>query len=92
MTFPSILLGLVIALLLGAVYHVVRDGSGWRLLLYLGVSILGFAVGQIVGMWRGWNIFMLGSLNLGMGIIGSALFLVAGEWLGRIDVKKESSV
>jgi hypothetical protein len=35
---------------------------------------------------------MLGSLNLGMGSVGSLLVLVAGEWLSKIDVKKESSV
>ena len=92
MTLPSILFGIVIALLIGTLYHFLRDGGGWRLLLYLGLSIFGFAVGQLLGTWRGWNLFMLGSLNLGMGIVGSILFLAGGEWLSRIDVNKKSSV
>lgn len=92
MTLPSILFGVVIALLVGALYHFLRDGGGWRLLLYLGLSILGFAVGQLLGAWRGWNYFMFGSLNLGMGVAGSILFLVGGEWLSRTDVNRKSSV
>ena len=92
MTLPSILFGVVIALLVGALYHFLRDGGGWRLLLYLGLSILGFAAGQLIGVWRGWYFFMLGSLNLGLGIAGSILFLIGGEWLGRTDVNTKSSV
>ncbi len=92
MTFPTIIFGLVVALLYGAFYHLVRGGGGWRLMLFFGLSILGFAIGQVIGMWQDWKFFMLGSLNLGMGSVGSALVLVAGEWLSRIDVKKESGV
>ena len=86
MTFPTLLLALLIALLCGALFHIVRGGSGWRLLLYLGLSTLGFTVGQLVGMWRGWDLFMFGSLDIGMGVIGSAAILALGEWLGRIQM------
>lgn len=92
MTLPAILFGLIIALLIGALYHLVRGGGGWRLLMYLALSSLGFAAGQLIGAWRGWSILMVGSLNLGMGVIGSALFIAAGEWLSRAEVKKESRV
>jgi hypothetical protein len=92
MTFPSILFAAAVALLVGALYHFLRDGGGWRLLLYLGVSILGFAGGQLVGAWRGWHFFMFGPLNLGMGIAGSIVFLIGSEWLGRIDASRKSSV
>jgi hypothetical protein len=33
---------------------------------------------------------MVGSLNLGMAIPGSILFLIGGEWLSRIEVKSKS--
>ena len=85
MTLPTLLLALLIALLCGAVFHLVLGGSGWRLLLYLGLSILGFAIGQWVGIWRGWGLFMFGSLDIGMGVIGSAAVLAFGEWLSRIQ-------
>lgn len=81
MTLPAILLSLLIALLIGALYHLTRGGGGWRLMAYLWFSIMGFAAGYLVGAWLGWSLFPLGPLNLGMSGIGSILFLVAGEWL-----------
>jgi uncharacterized membrane protein YeaQ/YmgE (transglycosylase-associated protein family) len=92
MTIPSLLFAILIALLCGALFHILRGGSGWRLLLYLGLSTLGFTVGQWLSAARGWHLFMFGVLDIGMGLIGSLVFLVAGEWLSRIETSKESSV
>jgi len=92
MTIPTLLLALLIAILFGALYHFVRGGGGWRLLLYFGVSILGFAAGQWISAWRGWTLYKFGSLDIGLGLIGSLLFLMLGEWLSRIETKQESSV
>ena len=92
MTLPTLLLALLITLLCGALFHILRGGSGWRLLLYLGLSTLGFALGQWISMWRGWNLFMFGALDIGMGVIGSVAILMLGEWLSRIEVQKESGV
>lgn len=84
LTLPVIVLGFVIAMLLGALYHGIRGGGGWRLLFFLGLSILGFTVGHFLGAWLGWNFLLIGSLNLGMAIIGDILFLVIGDWLIRL--------
>lgn len=92
MTFPSLLLALVIALSLGAAYHLMRGGSGWRLILYLGLSAAGFAAGHLIGTWRGWMFLMLGSINLGMGAFGSVMFLLAGDWLRKLEARRKSSV
>ncbi len=92
MTLPNFLLGFLIALLYGALYHFVRGGNGWRLLLFFGLSVLGFAVAQLIGMWREWYLFTIGSLNLGMGTIGSLLFLIGGEWLSQIEVNQKTGV
>ncbi len=86
MTFPTLLLALLIALLYGALYHLIRDGSLWRLLLYFGLSSVGFAVGHLIGVWRGWVFIPLGSLNLGLSSLGSILVLLFGDWLSRIEV------
>ena len=83
MTLPSLLLALLIALLFGVLYYVIRGGSGWVFLFFLGLSVAGFAVGELIGMWRGWAFFVLGSINIGMGILGSALFLGVGDWLSH---------
>jgi hypothetical protein len=92
MTIPTLLFALLITLLCGVLFHILRGGSGWRLLLYLGLSVAGFAVGQWISSARGWHLLMFGALDIGMGVIGSIVFLVLGEWLSLIETKKESGV
>jgi len=92
MTLPTLLLAVFIALLYGALYHLFRGGGFWRLLLYLGLSLLGFGLGHWVGIWRGWTLLPLGSLNLGMCSAGSVIILILGDWLSRIEVGRESKV
>jgi hypothetical protein len=92
MTIPTLLFALLIAFLCGVLFHILRGGNGWRLLLYFGLSTLGFAVGQWISAARGWHLLMFGALDIGMGVIGSAVFLALGEWLSRIETKNESGV
>jgi len=84
MTLPAILFGLVVAFTAGALFHVIRGGSGLRLLLNLVFSALGFALGQAAGMWLGVVLYQLGVLDIGMGAAGSVVLLVIGDWLSRI--------
>ena len=81
MTIPSLLFALLIALALGALYHFIRGGDWSHLLAYLVMSVIGFAVGHFVGLWRGWVFFPFGPLNLGMEIAGALVFLALGDWL-----------
>ena len=81
MTIPSLLFALLIALLLGALYHLIRGGDAAHLFTYLVMSVLGFAAGHFVGLWRGWVLFQFGPLNLGPEIVGALVFLALGDWL-----------
>ena len=92
MTFPSLLFALLVASFYGLLYHLIRDGGFWRLLLYLVLSITGFAIGHYIGLWRGWLFLPLGSLNIGMSSAGSLLILILGDWLSRIDGSPKSKV
>jgi hypothetical protein len=92
MTLPSLLLALLVALAYGALYHLIRGGGFWRLMYYLGLSIGGFAAGHFIGVWRGWQVFPLGSVNLGLSSFGSLLALLLGDWLGRDEPDRESTV
>jgi len=92
MTLPAILFSLLIALLYGAVYHLVRDGGFWRLLLFLFLSVCGFALGHLIGLWRGWVWIPLGTINLGLSMAGSLLLLLLGDWLSHFEVNRESKV
>ena len=92
MTLPAILFSLLIALLYGAVYHLIRGGGFWRLVLYCLLSIFGFAIGYLVGIWRGWVWIPLGTINFGVCTIGSLVFLLLGDWLSRFEVGLETKV
>ena len=48
MTIPSLALGLVIALLIGTLFHLFLGGGLGRLFLYLIFSLIGSAAGQYV--------------------------------------------
>jgi hypothetical protein len=84
MSLPSILLGLLLALLIGALFHVFLDGGGARLIFYLVLSLSGAAAGQWIGDLRGIMVFPIGPLNLGLLMAGSLLFLGAGHWLSQV--------
>ena len=92
MTLPTFLLALLIALLIGAVYHLFRGGGLGMLLLYLGLSALGFGAGHLISLWLGWDFYPLGEINLGLASVGSLVILVIGDWLSRIENRPESKV
>jgi hypothetical protein len=85
MTLPALLFALLIAFFYGALYHLLRGGGFWRLLFYLGLSALGFAMGHLFGLWRGWIFIPFGLLNLGVSSMGSLILLVTGDWLSRLE-------
>ena len=89
MTMPSLVFGFLVASLYGALFHLFRGGSLARLFLYLIFSWIGFAIGQLVGDWRNWILFPIGTLNLGMATIGSIVFLVAGYWFSLVRVRTD---
>jgi hypothetical protein len=92
MTFPTLLFALLVAVFYGVLYHLIRNGGFWRLVLYLVLSIAGFAIGHFIGIWRGWLFIPLGSLNIGMSSIGSLFVLIVGDWLSRIEASPKSKV
>lgn len=81
MTIPNLLFGLIIALLIGVLFHAIRGGNGWRMLIYIGLSIVGFFLAQWVGGVFAWGLYPFGVLDAGLGVIGSVLFLLLGGWL-----------
>jgi uncharacterized membrane protein YeaQ/YmgE (transglycosylase-associated protein family) len=85
MSTATLLLGLVISILLGALFHLWRGGKAGRLLLYLTLSIIGFWIGQWAGNLLNWNFDKLGQLHLAFGILGSLILLFLGYWLSLID-------
>lgn len=87
MTFPALLFALLVALFYGALYHLIRGGGFWRLLLCFSLSTSGFLLGHLIGIWRDWTFVPLGALNLGLSSLGSVMLLVLGDWLSRIEAR-----
>jgi hypothetical protein len=87
MSLPTILFGLLISTLYGAVFHLWKDGGLGRLFLYLILGWAGFWLGQFLAARMGWTFASLGSLHLGLATAGSALFLAVGYWLSLVQIE-----
>lgn len=87
MTFPGILLGVVIASLIGSLYHLWRGGSLGRFFLYLVLANAGFWGGQIIASSTQIEMLPLGALQLGFAIPCCIAILALGHWLSLVEVK-----
>lgn len=91
MTLPAILFGAVISSLYGALYHLVRGGSGKRLLAYLIAGWVGFWVGHLVGNIFGITFFSVGPIRLGMATVLALAALFLTNWLAIENTSTEPS-
>ncbi len=85
MNIPSLFLAFIISSLLGVLFHLLRGGGPRRIFFYLILAWLGFFGGHFLAAWQGWVLFLIGTLNAGVAIIGALIFLFVGDWLGRIE-------
>jgi uncharacterized membrane protein YeaQ/YmgE (transglycosylase-associated protein family) len=81
MSPPTLLLGLIISILYGSLFHLWRGGGPGRLLYYLVLSVLGFWVGHFLASHFALSFDTLGEIHLGSASIGSLVFLLVGYWL-----------
>ena len=86
MTIPSLLFALLISSLYGVLYHLIRGGGLGRLLMFLIFGWAGFALGHLLGIWRGWVLIPLGELNLGLSTLGSLFLLALGDWVSSFGM------
>jgi len=56
--------------------------------LFLVLAWAGFWVGDTLGWLLGWNFGAVGLLNVGMGTLGAGLFLLVGDFVSRIRLRK----
>jgi len=88
MSLPGLILGIIISILYGAIFHFWRGGGGIRLILYLILSISGFWTGQFVAAKYNFIFLSLGSLHLGFASICSIIFLSIGHWLSLAQTER----
>jgi hypothetical protein len=87
MTFPAIIFSFFVASLFGSLLHLWRNGGLFRMVLYLVLSWIGFFGGQLIAQSLSIHFLDLGTIHLGMGILGSLLLLGLGYWLSLIDTQ-----
>ena len=87
MPIPSLMLGILIASLYGALYHLWRGGGPKHIFFYLLLAWPGFFCGHFLSAWLGRSLLPIGSLNLGFGMLGALIFLFVGGWLSMLEVK-----
>jgi len=91
MSMPTLILGLIISTLYGALFHLWRGGHAGRLLLYLVLSWVGFWLGQLLGNFLNLNFDTLGQLHLLSSTLGSFALLFIGHWLSLSQADKKGN-
>lgn len=89
MTIPALLLGVLIATFVGALFHLWKDGGPGRLLLYIVLSWVGFWLGHVVGLLMDWSFWGVGALRLGTALFGCVFVLFLGYWLSLVQVDRK---
>jgi len=89
MTIPAFILGCVLALLYGAVYHLIRGGGFGRIILYLVVSGASFWFGHLVANITGMTFLSLGPIHTGLATLFSIAGLIASEWLSALETQQK---
>lgn len=85
MTLPTLAFGSLLAIFYGVIFHLWRGGSIIKLIAYIALSLIGFWLGEFIGVKLGWYIYQLGALHLGIATFFSLIFLAAGYWLTKTD-------
>jgi hypothetical protein len=86
MTIPAIFFGVILSTAYGTAFHFWKGGSLNKLFYYVVLAWLGFWAGHFLGDKISWSFGEVGPINVGMASLASALLLLAGDWLGRIEV------
>jgi uncharacterized membrane protein YeaQ/YmgE (transglycosylase-associated protein family) len=91
MSIPTLILGLILSTLYGALFHLWRGGNAGRLLLYLLLSWIGFWFGQFIGNLLNFNFDTLGQLHIVSATLGSLIMLFIGYWLSLVNSEKNTN-
>jgi hypothetical protein len=90
MTLAAVLLGTVIALIIGCGFHFWKGGGLKWLVVFNLFSIVGFWAGHIIGGLLKLKILPLGPINAGPAIITCLIVLFGGYWLSMASVEPDS--
>ena len=84
MTIQGIILGFIIATLIGSLLHLIVGGSLLRLVVFILLSWIGFWMGHIFAYLMQWTFMKFGALQLAGGLLGNFIVLGLGYWLSLV--------
>jgi len=91
MSIPTLILGLILSTLYGALFHLWRGGNAGRLLFYIILAWIGFWVGQFIGNMLNLSFDTLGQLHIVASTLCSLILLFVGYWLSLVQVEKKGN-
>ncbi|MBI9046410.1 MAG: hypothetical protein JEZ06_18110 [Anaerolineaceae bacterium] len=84
MTYPAFIFGSILALLIGSLFHIWKNGGLGKYFIYCFSSFSGFWIGHAVGGAANINFWKVGPTRIGVALIGSIIFLFLAHWLTNI--------
>lgn len=84
MTVPALLFGCLVAIFMGAAFHLWKGDGFGRLFLYLIFALVGFWIGHFVAVQINLTFLMIGPLRFGPAVIVSAAAIGLGYWLSLV--------
>jgi hypothetical protein len=84
MPIPTIVFGILLSTLYGAIYHLLRGGNTKTMLILILLAWIGFWLGDTLGWYMGWSFAGVGNLNAGMGTVLSLTFMLIGDLVMRL--------
>ena len=84
MTFPAIIFSIIISSLYASVYHFMKGGNLFTLIIYIIVSVGRFfrRASNLADLLE-ISFFQLGTINFGVGSLCSLTLLFIGGWISR---------
>lgn len=90
MISASLILGLILSTLYGAIFHLWRGGGSGRLVLYLVLSWAGFLIGHLIATYLDIAFEKVGDLHIGIASLGSFVFILIGYWFSLGEPKRDT--
>ena len=91
MPIPTIVFGILLSTLYGAIYHLLRGGTTRSMLLFLALAWAGFWLGDTLAWYMGWSFASVGNLNAGVATIFCLAFMLLGDLLRSMRSASDSS-
>jgi len=91
-TFPQLIFGSLVAGLIGSSIHLVLGGKPLRLIFSLIFSWIGFWTGQTISNQLNISLLKLGTINMGIALIGAIFLGILGYWIAGENKNKKDEI